>query len=111
MRYFPQLVPKRLSNYVHNYDCYSVPATCPRLLVNREKAGSMDPMVALLQGMANPGGLALDSPHNKRDVVLLGDCDEGCAKLADMLGWKVRNLYLLIIKSTSLVLYLLFQVQ
>lgn len=53
----------------------------------------MDPMVALLQGMANPGGLALDSPHNKRDVVLLGDCDEGCAKLADMLGWKVRNSY------------------
>ncbi|KAK3885260.1 hypothetical protein Pcinc_010503 [Petrolisthes cinctipes] len=66
----------------------NVPATCPRLLVNREKAGSIDPMVALLQGMANPGGLALDSPHNKRDVVLLGECDEGCAKLADMLGWK-----------------------
>lgn len=68
----------------------NVPSTCPRLLINREKTGTMDPMMAMLQGMLSSGGsgLALDSPRNTRDVALLGDCDEGCVKLADMLGWK-----------------------
>lgn len=66
----------------------NVPSTCPRLLINREKAGSLDPMMALLQGMAGGGGLALDSPNNTRDVALLGDCDDGCLKLAELLGWK-----------------------
>ncbi|XP_066948348.1 NAD-dependent protein deacetylase sirtuin-2-like isoform X1 [Macrobrachium rosenbergii] len=66
----------------------NVPSTCPRLLVNREKAGSLDPMMALLQGMGGGGGLALDSARNTRDVALLGDCDDGCLKLAELLGWK-----------------------
>lgn len=26
-----------------------------------------------------------------RDVAWLGDCDQGCLALADLLGWKVRN--------------------
>lgn len=53
----------------------------------------MDPMMAMLQGMLSSGGsgLALDSPRNTRDVALLGDCDEGCVKLVDMLGWKVSD--------------------
>lgn len=66
----------------------NVPSSCPRLLINREKAGAMDPMMAMLQGMLSSSGLALDSPRNIRDVALLGDCDEGCTKLVDMLGWK-----------------------
>lgn len=66
----------------------NVPSSCPRLLINREKAGSMDPMMAMLQGMLSSSGLALDSPRNTRDVALLGDCDEGCTKLVDMLDWK-----------------------
>lgn len=32
-----------------------------------------------------------DSPTH-RDVAWLGDCDQGCLALADLLGWKVRNL-------------------
>ncbi|KAG0721368.1 NAD-dependent protein deacetylase sirtuin-2 [Chionoecetes opilio] len=66
----------------------NVPPSCPRLLINREKAGSGDPMMGLLHGMLSSSGLALDSPRNIRDVALLGDCDQGCAKLADLLGWK-----------------------
>ncbi|KAK7067012.1 NAD-dependent protein deacetylase sirtuin-2 [Halocaridina rubra] len=66
----------------------NVPSSCPRLLINREKAGKIDPMVALLQGMSGGGGLALDSSSNYRDVALLGDCDDGCMKLAEQLGWK-----------------------
>lgn len=62
---------------------------CPRLLINREKAGTVDPMMAMLQGMFGSAGLALDSPNNIRDVALLGDCDEGCVKMAEFLGWKV----------------------
>jgi hypothetical protein len=26
-----------------------------------------------------------------RDVAWLGDCDQGCLALADLLGWKVRS--------------------
>ena len=52
----------------------------------------MDPMMAMLQGMLSSSGLALDSPRNIRDVALLGDCDDGCIKLVDMLGWKVSYL-------------------
>ncbi|XP_069995649.1 NAD-dependent protein deacetylase sirtuin-2 [Penaeus vannamei] len=66
----------------------NVPAMCPRLLINREKAGTVDPMMAMLQGMFGSAGLALDSPNNIRDVALLGDCDEGCVKMAEFLGWK-----------------------
>lgn len=32
-----------------------------------------------------------DSPTH-RDVAWLGDCDQGCLALADLLGWKVRSL-------------------
>nr|QHD64855.1 silent information regulator 1 [Gecarcinus lateralis] len=68
----------------------NVPSSCPRLLINREKAGTVDPMMAMLQGMlsSSGSGLALDSPRNTRDVALLGDCDDGCVKLVDMLDWK-----------------------
>ena len=40
---------------------------CPRLLLNKERAGSL--------------GCRTD------DVLLLGDCDDGARKLADALGW------------------------
>ncbi|KAG7167559.1 NAD-dependent protein deacetylase sirtuin-2-like [Homarus americanus] len=65
----------------------NVPPSCPRLLINREKTGSVDPVMAILHGIFT-GGLALDSPNNKRDVALLGDCDDGCKTFAEMLGWK-----------------------
>ncbi|KPJ01463.1 NAD-dependent deacetylase sirtuin-2 [Papilio xuthus] len=60
-----------------------VPEWCPRLLINREKAGERSPLLRLC-GLA--GGLQLDE-HAVRDVALLGDCDHGCRDLAQRLGW------------------------
>lgn len=34
---------------------------------------------------------SFDSPLALRDVAWLGDCDQGCLALADLLGWKVRS--------------------
>ncbi|KAI8334598.1 DHS-like NAD/FAD-binding domain-containing protein [Chlamydoabsidia padenii] len=58
----------------------NVPDYTPRLLINKDIAG------------------VHHSPHHgfdfkwkygkKRDAVILGDCDEGIEKLADLLGWK-----------------------
>lgn len=70
---------------------FRVPETCPRLLINREKAGHRSGLMALI-GMA--GGLDFDSKHNTRDVAWLGDCDEGCQLLADKLGWGVKKYFL-----------------
>jgi len=56
---------------------------CPRLLINMEKAGVSSRLDQVLGGR----GLQLDSPGNYRDVSWLGDCDQGCKKLAEGLGW------------------------
>ncbi|KAK3924679.1 NAD-dependent protein deacetylase sirtuin-2 [Frankliniella fusca] len=56
---------------------------CPRLLINREKAGEGDRLMALL-GMG--GGMDF-SDKSTRDVAWLGDCDDGCQLMADKLGW------------------------
>lgn len=65
--------------------------TCPRLLLNREKVGQRDRLMQLL-GIGP--GLDFDSSSNIRDVLFLGDCDEGCLKLAEKLGWgdELKNL-------------------
>ncbi|CAG9789075.1 unnamed protein product [Diatraea saccharalis] len=60
-----------------------VPDWCPRLLINREKAGVRSPLLRL---MGLGGGLQFDE-ESTRDVALLGDCDDGCQVLADRLGW------------------------
>ncbi|XP_023026815.2 sirtuin 2 [Leptinotarsa decemlineata] len=61
-----------------------VSSNIPRLLINREKAGHRSGVMALL-GIG--GGMDFDSEDNSRDVLWLGDCDEGCGLLADKLGW------------------------
>ncbi|KAF4524092.1 hypothetical protein B566_EDAN007675, partial [Ephemera danica] len=61
-----------------------VPDTCPRVLVNRERAGERNPIMRAL-GLSH--GMDFDSKKNTRDIAWLGDCDEGCVKLADLLGW------------------------
>lgn len=61
-----------------------VGAVCPRLLINREKAGERDRLMRML-GMG--AGMDFDSSDNVRDVAWLGDCDDGCKLLADKLGW------------------------
>jgi len=56
---------------------------CPRLLINREKAGTVSPLLAYL----GIGGFQFDGPNNFRDVFWAGSCDDGCMELARLLGW------------------------
>lgn len=60
---------------------------CPRLLINMEKAGQVDPMLGML-GFG--GGMDFDSDKAYRDVAHISTCDEGCLALADLLGWKAE---------------------
>jgi len=56
----------------------------PRLLINRDKAGKCDPLMARL-GFGS--GLEYDERNNYRDVFWQGSCDDGCIKFAELLGW------------------------
>ncbi|XP_063972468.1 NAD-dependent protein deacetylase Sirt2 [Diachasmimorpha longicaudata] len=63
-----------------------VPATCPRLLINREKVGIQDRLSRLF-GFRQ--GFVFDPKASElgRDVAFVGDCDTGCKLLAEKLGW------------------------
>lgn len=65
-----------------------VPNNVPRLLINREKAGERTGIMSMI-GMGS--GMDFDSQDNTRDVLWIGDCDEGCQMLADKLGWGVST--------------------
>ncbi|KAK5928972.1 hypothetical protein CgunFtcFv8_010246 [Champsocephalus gunnari] len=62
-----------------------VSKSCPRLLINMEKAGQADPMLGLL-GFG--GGMDFESDKAYRDVAHISTCDDGCLALAELLGWK-----------------------
>ncbi|XP_008255379.3 NAD-dependent protein deacetylase sirtuin-2 isoform X1 [Oryctolagus cuniculus] len=62
------------------------PLSTPRLLINKEKTGQTDPFLGMMMGLG--GGMDFDSKKAYRDVAWLGDCDQGCLALADLLGWK-----------------------
>lgn len=62
-----------------------VSKTCPRLLINREKAGGRDRIMKMLN---IGGGMDFDGEKNSRDVAYIGDCDDGCKDLAKKLGWE-----------------------
>ncbi|CAJ1066224.1 NAD-dependent protein deacetylase sirtuin-2 [Xyrichtys novacula] len=64
-----------------------VSKSCPRLLINMEKAGQADPLLGLL-GFG--GGMDFDSDKAYRDVAHISTCDDGCLALADLLGWKAE---------------------
>lgn len=64
-----------------------VSKSCPRLLINMEKAGQADPLFGLL-GFG--GGMDFDSEKAYRDVAHISTCDDGCLALADLLGWKAE---------------------
>ncbi|XP_055003981.1 NAD-dependent protein deacetylase sirtuin-2 isoform X1 [Boleophthalmus pectinirostris] len=64
-----------------------VSRNCPRLLINMEKTGQVDPMLGML-GFG--GGMDFDSDKAYRDVAHISTCDDGCLALADLLGWKVE---------------------
>ncbi|XP_066840842.1 NAD-dependent protein deacetylase sirtuin-2 [Anser cygnoides] len=61
------------------------PASTPRVLINKEKTGQSDPFMSL---MGFGCGMDFDSDKAYRDVAWLGDCDQGCLELAELLGWK-----------------------
>lgn len=65
---------------------FRAPPLVPRLLINREKVGQRTGIMAM---MGVSGGLEFDRKGNTRDVAWLGDCDEGCSLLAELLGWGV----------------------
>lgn len=52
--------------------------------------GHKDKLMAMLN---MGGGLDFDSESNTKDVMWLGNCDEGCQLLADKLGWGVSQFY------------------
>lgn len=62
-----------------------VPAKCPRLLINKTKSGHNIP--AIFRMFMPSSGLLYDRKNNVRDVAFLGECDEACIKLANLLGW------------------------
>ncbi|EMP27833.1 NAD-dependent deacetylase sirtuin-2 [Chelonia mydas] len=80
-----------------------VPTNTPRLLINKEKTGQVrpfsvpgscgdgllersDPFMSLM-GLST--GMDFDSEKAYRqDVAWLGECDQGCTALAELLGWK-----------------------
>lgn len=62
-----------------------VPSNCPRLLINKTKSGYNMP--AIFKILRPSTGLLYDRKNNTRDVAYLGDCDEGCLRLAKLLHW------------------------
>lgn len=75
-----------------------VPPRCPRLLINKTKSGHDIP--AILRLFRPSTGLMYDRKGNIRDVAYLGQCDQACLELADLLGWR-RELELLANKRTA----------
>lgn len=63
------------------------PPRCPRLLINKTKSGHDIP--AILRLFKPSTGLLYDRKGNIRDVAYLGECDEACLKLADLLSWRL----------------------
>ncbi|KAI8361414.1 DHS-like NAD/FAD-binding domain-containing protein [Mortierella sp. GBAus27b] len=64
-----------------------VPAKCPRILINRDRAGEF-----------NYSGFDFDgkwSASYLRDALYLGSCDDGVRKLAELCGWdkELQELY------------------
>ncbi|XP_051018005.1 NAD-dependent protein deacetylase sirtuin-2 [Acomys russatus] len=62
------------------------PLSTPRLLINKEKTGQTDPFLGRMMGLGSD--MDFDSKKAYRDVAWIGDCDQGCLALADLLGWK-----------------------
>jgi len=57
---------------------------CPRLLINKEKAGIVKDLPRLLMGE----GLQYENPGNYRDVYQEGDTDSVSQLISEKLGWQ-----------------------
>eukprot|EP01114_Cavostelium_apophysatum_P021493 TRINITY_DN7518_c0_g1_i1.p1 TRINITY_DN7518_c0_g1~~TRINITY_DN7518_c0_g1_i1.p1 ORF type:complete len:466 (-),score=105.57 TRINITY_DN7518_c0_g1_i1:33-1430(-) len=64
---------------------HKVNPSVPRLLINNEVVGRVDPQLALF-GITK--GFRLGMKNNYRDVAFIGDCQDGVKELAKHLGWK-----------------------
>lgn len=66
--------------------------TVPRLLINMEAVGEASFMDFIMSGRS--GGFKFNTA-NGRDVKLLGECQAGVKKLAELIGWgeELENLY------------------
>jgi len=64
---------------------HKVPPTTPRLLINNEIVGQVDPQLAMF-GLGRQG-FRFGINNNYRDVSLIGDCQEGVKKLVELIGW------------------------
>jgi len=65
----------------------------PRLLINMEEVGTTDIMDTIMPSISR--GFTFNHANNFRDVKLLGECQAGVKKLADLLGWgqELEELY------------------
>jgi len=63
---------------------------CPRILINREKVGEVPSRRSFFEmGMSKGRGFDF-SEEGKRDVLFLGDCDDGVIQLCEHLGWELE---------------------
>lgn len=56
------------------------------LFINKEKVGQLDFFLGMIMGFG--GGMDFDFKKVYRDVVWLGECDQGCLVFVEFFGWK-----------------------
>jgi NAD+-dependent protein deacetylase sirtuin 2 len=65
---------------------HKVPATCPRLLINREEVGKAN--ATMLKMGFQTQGFRFGMKSNYRDVSLVGELDHQVAQVIQLLGWE-----------------------
>lgn len=63
---------------------------CPRILINREKVGEVPSRRGFFERGTSKGRGFDFSEEGKRDVLFLGDCDEGVRQLCEHLEWELE---------------------
>jgi len=63
---------------------------CPRILINREKVGEVPSRRSFFERGTSKGRGFDFSEEGKRDVLFLGDCDEGVRQLCEHLEWELE---------------------
>jgi len=76
---------------------HKVPNSVPRVLINNEVVGKVDPTM-FLYGLSR--GFSFGLPGNYRDIAIIGDCQDGIKSLVEKIGWKA-DLEKLIAKGSS----------
>ena len=63
---------------------------CPRILINREKVGEVPSRRGFFERGTSKGRGFDFSEEGRRDVLFLGDCDEGVRQLCEHLEWELE---------------------